>query len=168
LQRRNHSSPPTRAASKEFLATPDPPLGHLMNRKRAILVVDDDADHRQLVLKILTRAIPSANVLQAASAKDALRALEAQPIDVILCDQFMPGQTGIEFMRVSKARFPATRLLLLTGTPRLSTQVEALKDVQVDAYLRKPVEPHQLVTSIQQSLAAAGWPDTDSRLPGDS
>src|SRR5690606_14430043 len=66
-----------------------------------VLVVDDEADARELLRRLL--AEKGCNVLTAASADEALTMLAAAPCDVLLTDIGMPGTDGYELLRRVRA-----------------------------------------------------------------
>src|SRR3954470_10298230 len=68
------------------------------------LVVDDEAPAREELAWLLGRDPDVGSVRSAASASEALRALELEPVDVVFCDIKMPGLDGLDLARVL-ARF---------------------------------------------------------------
>ena len=66
-----------------------------------MLVVDDNADVRDLIAAVLERA--AADVSTADSAEQALEAIKAQRPDVLLCDLHMPGIDGFELIHRLRA-----------------------------------------------------------------
>ena len=59
-----------------------------------ILIVDDDANLRQLLRRILQRA--KYDVVEAANGQEALALFRQQPTDLVITDLFMPQQDGLE------------------------------------------------------------------------
>ena len=105
----------------------------------ALLIVDDDAFMRELLLDLLEGE--PWRMLSAASAEEALALLAAQRVEVVLSDQSMPGMQGTELMaRVSRAH-PHTVRLILSGTsaPADVAEIERARAAgQVDRHLPKP------------------------------
>src|SRR5690349_19710008 len=66
-----------------------------------VLVVDDNADVRDLIAAVLVSA--EADVQTADSADSALAAIQARPPDVLLCDLHMPGIDGFELIHRVRA-----------------------------------------------------------------
>ena len=119
-----------------------------------VLVVDDEADARQLVEQLLRDA--DAEVHTAASAAEALILVESVRPDVLLSDIGMPECDGYEFIRQVRAlaaenggRTPAVALTAFARTEdRIRTMVAGYQ-----VHLAKPVEPDELLTAL--FLAAA-------------
>jgi CheY-like chemotaxis protein len=63
-----------------------------------VLVIDDDADTRDLTARYLKRAGHA--TVEAANGWEALIALDQQPIDLILLDVMMPGMDGKTFLQI--------------------------------------------------------------------
>ena len=75
-----------------------------------VLVVDDERDPRELFRDVLVLA--GARVTMAASAREALAAIEQEPPDVLVSDIMMPGEDGywlIEAIRAARVRTGSAR-----------------------------------------------------------
>src|SRR5215468_10259889 len=77
-----------------------------------VLVVDDEPLNRDLLRRVLFREY---QILEAADADAALRIIGDSAVDVMLCDQVMPGRSGTDLAREVRRRSPRTVALLLTG-----------------------------------------------------
>lgn len=118
-----------------------------------VLVVDDEADARDLVLRLLKDC--KADVSVASNAADALEMVRMNPPDLILSDIGMPGTDGYDFMRRVRAlgateggRTPAAAL---TAFARAEDRTRALR-AGFQTHVAKPVEPAELV-AVVASLA---------------
>ncbi|MBD2126620.1 PAS domain S-box protein [Microcoleus sp. ZQ-A2] len=130
-----------------------------------ILVVDDEADMRELALTILEDY--GAKVRVAASAMEAFTMLDQFKIDVLICDIGMPQVDGYMFMRQVRQRSPQAggeiRAIALTAYASEVNQQQALA-AGFQKHVAKPVEPNKLVEVIatvvkdyDSRLAAKGW-----------
>ncbi len=121
-----------------------------------ILVVDDQADFRDVVTEILLQA--KAEVLTVASSAEALEALELWDPDVMLADIEMPGEDGYSLLRKVRALDPKHGGLIpavaLTAYGRPEDRARAL-EASYQVYLSKPVDPHELKVVIA-SVARKG------------
>jgi CheY-like chemotaxis protein len=111
-----------------------------------VLVIEDDDDSREMTRLALEAA--GAVVTAAASAAEALSAIEAQLPDVMLSDISMPGQDGRTMLRAIRAllkkkhvRVPAVALTALGSRE----DREASRDAGFHYHLDKPVDPRKLV-----------------------
>jgi PAS domain S-box-containing protein len=116
----------------------------------SVLVVDDDADARELLSAILEHR--SAQVTTAASAAQAYETLEWLKPDVIISDIGMPGEDGYSLIRnvrlkEARERHGWTPAVALTAHARVEDRLRALS-AGYQAHVAKPVEPAELVAVI--------------------
>ena len=120
---------------------------------RRILVVDDEADARELLTTILGRA--GADVAAAASADEALTTLPRWRPDVLVSDIGMPGDDGYALIRKIRALPPDeggnVRALALTAYARSEDRIRAL-EAGFQTHVSKPVDPLEL-TALLDALA---------------
>jgi DNA-binding response OmpR family regulator len=121
-----------------------------------VLIVEDDTDIRTAYVYALTKA--GFEVLEAPDGTTAMRLFENQRPDVILLDMLMPGMSGLDFLRETKAaaRFPAMKIIALSNidTPRV---VKEAKELGVNDYhVKVDMTPHQMVQLVQHYLDEAG------------
>ncbi len=116
-----------------------------------VLLVDDDPLVRRSYLRILVEA--GVTVDAAEHPREALDLLksEANVYDVVLSDIMMPGMTGLELLREVHAHDADLPVVLLTGTPSVSTAVAALQEGAL-RYLTKPVNPTELCDVIRLAV----------------
>jgi signal transduction histidine kinase/DNA-binding response OmpR family regulator len=120
-----------------------------------VLLVDDEADARELVARFLTQA--GARVETAASAAAAVAAFHRQPGDVVVADLGMPGEDGYALLRQLRALpspGPAVPVVALTAFAGPEHRVRAL-EAGFRAHLPKPIDPDQLVAVIASCLGRA-------------
>ncbi len=122
---------------------------------RRLLVIDDEADTRTYLHRVLTER--GAQVIVAANAADGLhRAIDEKP-EAIVCDISMPGEDGYAFIRnLRRANDPnvrATRTAALTALARGEDRQRAL-DAGFDEHCAKPVEPAELLALVQRLLSS--------------
>jgi signal transduction histidine kinase/ActR/RegA family two-component response regulator len=127
-----------------------------------VLVVDDDPDTLELLESTLRRA--GARTLPAASVAEALHVVAGgHPVDAIVSDIAMPGQDGYTLITLLKDRmgesFPAASVAL-TAYASAADRKKAL-DAGFREHLAKPVNPHILVHTLEELLAAKSGADSD-------
>jgi signal transduction histidine kinase/CheY-like chemotaxis protein len=118
-------------------------------RFRRLLVVDDDADVRDSLLRTLQEAgFDAVGVGHAAVARDLLA--RGMAIDLIIADFAIPGINGIELVEVAQALRPDLPAILLTGNVGDVTFSPDARFV----LLQKPVRPHELIRHVLETLEA--------------
>ena len=110
-----------------------------------ILVVDDEADARDLVRRFLIdcEAIPEL----AASAAEAESLLSSFKPNVIISDIGMPNQDGYAFMRGVRRQGLTTPALALTAFARDEDRASSIQ-AGYQMHLRKPVDPAELIAAV--------------------
>jgi CheY-like chemotaxis protein len=120
-----------------------------------LLVVDDDAVVRRSLARTL--ADGGFQVVQAGDVAEATRLCgERSDLRLVVTDAAFSGRGGAEALRTLRARAPAARILVVSGSGPPAPDEEAaplLEDVQV---LAKPFSPERLVRTVREILAAAG------------
>ncbi|HEX8749787.1 MAG TPA: sigma-54 dependent transcriptional regulator [Nitrospira sp.] len=115
----------------------------------AILVVDDDADMRDMVLDMLKDR--GHEVTTAGSGQEALKLLSEEDYAVVLTDMRMKGMQGLELLTEIKKTFPDTNVILMTGFGTVETAVDAMRQGASD-YLMKPVKKDELIRVIERVI----------------
>jgi len=121
-----------------------------------VLVVDDDADIRELIIAQLAREIGC--VTAAGSVAEALAALAAQPADVVVLDLNLPDGDGLAFCRDLRARGFADAIIMVTARDSTLDRVLGL-ELGADDYLTKPFEPRELLARVRNLMKRIAAPD---------
>jgi signal transduction histidine kinase len=115
----------------------------------SLLVVDDEPEVLQSLHELFRRDY---QVLAFTRGAEALDALDARDVPVVLSDQRMPGMSGLDFLgRVAKVRPDATRLLF-TGYSDFQTVIDAINRGHVFRYITKPWDAEELASTIRQAV----------------
>jgi DNA-binding NtrC family response regulator len=115
----------------------------------AILVVDDDADMRELVRDMLKDR--GHQVTTAGSGPEALKFLGEEDYAAVLTDLRMKGMQGLELLSEIKRTYPDVGVILMTAFGSVETAVEAMKHGASD-YLTKPVKKEELVRVVERAI----------------
>jgi EAL domain-containing protein (putative c-di-GMP-specific phosphodiesterase class I)/CheY-like chemotaxis protein len=110
-----------------------------------ILLVDDDGPLKAALGRSLARA--GFEIDMAGNVDAAARLLASTPYDVVLSDIAMPGGDGLQLLRLVRERFADLPVVLMTGSPELSTAVKAVALGAFD-YLVKPVDTKALLETL--------------------
>jgi putative nucleotidyltransferase with HDIG domain len=114
-----------------------------------ILVVDDEEAIRILLSQIMEMGGYVYNL--AADAKEARTALENQNIDLVLCDNKMPGESGISLVQYIRKKYPEIAVIMLTGLddPEIA---KTAREIGTFGYMIKPFKPNELMINIANAL----------------
>lgn len=120
-----------------------------------LLVVEDDADTRELLVRSLGEL--GAAVVGVSSAAEARRHISRQAPDAIVSDIGMPGEDGLAFIRSLKKQSQHRRIpaIVLTAYASSADRDEAIAAGCFD-HVPKPVHPYNLARIIIAALRPAG------------
>ena len=116
-----------------------------------ILIADDDPDIRD-VLK-LTLAEENYEVIEAGDGEEALKIINAKPLNLVLLDYKMPKLDGRQVCRLVKRDLLLRHLpvIMVTGKGEVSDRIDGI-DAGADDYIVKPFEPKELLARIRMIL----------------
>lgn len=127
---------------------------------RRILVIEDNADQRELLTTMLIKA--GYEVLEAPDGRVGLKLFYQQPCELVITDIFMPEQEGIETILKLKKEFLAVRIIAISGGGTRGKQLgwcgadaalEAAKNLGADRVLHKPIKIDRLLAIVEELLA---------------
>ena len=120
----------------------------------AVLVVDDEVRSQEA----LRRTLEEDFQVFTASDGEAALAIMAQAgdsIQVVLCDQRMPGMSGVAFLKEVRERWPEAVRIVLSGYSEAEDIIAGINEAGIYQYLLKPWQPEQLLLTLKN--AAALW-----------
>ncbi|RAI86034.1 response regulator [Algoriphagus yeomjeoni] len=117
--------------------------------KIKILYVDDEENNLQAFKATFRRDY---QIFLAIDATVAREVLSKQEVDIIITDQRMPGETGVEFLESIIPIYPNPIRILLTGYTDIQAVIDAINKGQVYHYLTKPWEEDYLRTVIKNAF----------------
>ena len=117
--------------------------------KPTLLIVDDEIR----VLSALRRALRKEGyqIVTASSPKEALKLLDAQPIDAILTDHKMPGMSGLQVLAEAARKQPGAVRMLISGWPEAIADAE-LRALKIHALIPKPWDDAELKSELRSAL----------------
>jgi DNA-binding NtrC family response regulator len=115
------------------------------NMKAKILIVDDEADLRNMLTSVLEDLY---DVAQASNGAALQKALSQPAPDVVLLDVKLPDADGLELLPQIKKRWADTEVIVLTGHGTISMAVEAGRGGAYN-FLSKPFENEKLLADVK-------------------
>ncbi|MFI5157887.1 MAG: sigma-54-dependent transcriptional regulator [Sphingobacteriales bacterium] len=120
--------------------------------KGKLLVIDDEERLRKLLARILQ--LEDFEVIEAATAKEGLRKLEHDVIDVVISDVKLPDINGIELTKTIKATHPAIEIIVLTAYGTINDGVTAIKNGAFD-YITKGDDNEKIIPLVNKAMDKA-------------
>ena len=130
---------------------------------RRVLIVDDEADIRDLLEMTLMRM--GLETATAGDLKEAYQRLETGQYDLCLSDMQLPDGMGLELLTHIGKSYPGTPVAVITAHGSAENAVAALKAGAFD-YLAKPVSLQQLRDLVKVALKLPQSPTNGKKTPG--
>lgn len=124
-----------------------------LERRRKVLVVDDDPSVRALLNTMLS--LEGMEVAEAADGAAALGLADVMRPDVILLDIMMPRMDGYEVCRVLKEAADPPKIVMVTAKTAQEDELAALA-AGADGYIRKPFSPAQILKAVGADAISEG------------
>jgi len=131
-----------------------------------ILVIDDEAEVRDGIKRVLDRAGFSVRTID--NATDALLELERLAADVVITDIIMPKVNGVDAIECIVREFPMVRIVAISGGGNFdvtgyqpaaittTAYLAAAKRAGAHCILTKPFESRELIEAVERVMGAAG------------
>jgi PAS domain S-box-containing protein len=140
--------PRSQAADTATPAKGDNDEAPFLAQGETVLVVEDDANVRQVTVSTLESL--GFSVSEARSGNEAADMLRSgHDVQIVLSDVKMPGMTGVELARLVKEQWPSVNVLLTSG------YVEAEERVDEFDFIHKPFRASDLASKLQSMLGTA-------------
>ena len=117
-----------------------------------ILVVDDEVQIRTLLSRMVE--LEGYEVCQAGDCRTALKQLEFQSPDVVLCDVFLPDGNGVDLVSSVKKTAPNVEIILLTAHGNIPDGVQAIKNGAFD-YITKGDDNNKIIPLVSRAVEKA-------------
>lgn len=117
-----------------------------------ILVIEDDAEVRELLERVLTRE--GYAVSTAANGKQGVASFGEQAFDLVITDIIMPEKDGIEAIMDLKRRRPDLKLIAISGGGRVEpgNYLHSAQLLGANRTLRKPFTNDEIVAAVRELL----------------
>lgn len=117
-----------------------------------ILIIDDEVQIRTLLTRMME--LEGYDVCQAGDCRAALKQLELQNPDVVLCDVFLPDGNGVDLVLAIKKTAPNVEVILLTAHGNIPDGVQAIKNGAFD-YITKGDDNNKIIPLISRAVGKA-------------
>ncbi len=141
---RSGGTPPTEDAAQPEPTAIDRVLSHV-----SILVVDDEPGMRNFLIR--TFGPRCKRIEAAASAEEASALLDAQHFDLVLLDNVMPGQSGLDWLTEQRRVGLFAEAILMTAYADLDTAIHALRVGAAD-FVLKPFRSNQIINAVNRCM----------------
>src|SRR5919106_3359219 len=96
----------------------------MSDRRKTILIVDDDEGMRETLTAMLRRDY---RVLRAATGEFALQMIEKEDVDLMLLDVRLPGINGFEVLKIARENYPYIEVIVISVLKELDAAIEAMR-----------------------------------------
>lgn len=141
----------------DFLRQLQIPIPPEVAGRARVLVVDDDEEFARVAVRAFSRFPDHYDVDVCADGVDALIRIGQAPPVLVILDMVMPKMDGLQVCKVLKSK-PETRKIKIIAVSgkKLSVGERKLEEIGVDAFLRKPLDIHELVAKAAELLIKDG------------
>ena len=116
-----------------------------------ILIIEDEAAIRRVLVKILTEENDAYNVSEAEDGLAGIELIRTEDFDLILCDIKMPKMDGVEVLEAAKKLKPEIPIVMISGHGDIDTAVNTMRLGAFD-YISKPPDLNRLLNTVRIAL----------------
>ncbi|NNE31705.1 MAG: sigma-54-dependent Fis family transcriptional regulator [Winogradskyella sp.] len=116
-----------------------------------ILIIEDEAAIRRVLVKILTEESDTYQVEEAENGLIGIEKIKKDDYDLVLCDIKMPKMDGVEVLEAVKKIKPETPMVMISGHGDLDTAVNTMRLGAFD-YISKPPDLNRLLNTVRIAL----------------
>lgn len=117
-----------------------------------VLIIDDEEQVRKMIREVLEGA--GHEVVEASNGREGMKLYEANPTDVVITDLVMPEQEGLETITKLRRRFPAAKIIAISGAQQkldldllyVAEKLGALRTME------KPFDVRKLLAIVEELL----------------
>jgi DNA-binding NtrC family response regulator len=117
--------------------------------KDAVLIADNNAFIRKVLQRVLQNDY---TLFLAGSAAEAAEALRGRDIKAVVCNQFLPGQTGLDFLRALHQSNPQIKCVLFSAALETGPFIHAINEGQVFRFIKKPASPVDIQFAVREAV----------------
>jgi len=131
-----------------------------------VLLVDDQRQVTRMLRSSLELSGRSYEILDVASAEEALREMERGPVDLIVTDLRLPEMSGLELIARIRQTNPRMHAILVTGQPTRQVEAQA-RSLGVVAFIPKPISTALFLQAVDRALRRSNESLPTPEIAGD-
>ena len=124
---------------------------NIISKMSRILVIEDEAAIRRVLVKILKEENEKYQVEEAENGAMGLDMIRKSDYDLVLCDIKMPKMDGVEVLQEARREKPEVPFIMISGHGDLDTAVRTMRLGAFD-YISKPPDLNRLLTTVRNAL----------------
>ena len=113
-----------------------------------VLVIDDEIRSLEAIRRVLAEEF---EVISVRGAEEAEEVLAGEMVQVILCDQRMPGENGVDFLKRVRDLWPDPVRMIISGYTDSEDIIAGVNEAGIYHYITKPWHPEKLVASVREA-----------------
>lgn len=117
-----------------------------------ILIAEDEASIRRVLKNILSEEDSSFEILEAKDGQEAIKIIDSEKLDTVLCDIKMPKKDGVEVLNHVIKQGLDLPMIMISGHGDIDTAIETMKIGAFD-YISKPPDLNRLLNTIRIALS---------------
>jgi two-component system, NtrC family, response regulator HupR/HoxA len=130
-----------------LVRAPSTPAPKVVTRQ-AVLVVDDEVRSLEALARTLEEDF---TVFTAANAAEGLAVLRREFVAIVLCDQRMPGTSGVDFLKQVRGEWPDAVRIIISGYSEAEDIIAGINEAGIWQYVLKPWHPDQLLLTLRSA-----------------
>lgn len=120
-----------------------------MASPRPYVLLIDDEPHSLAAMRMALE--DEFEILTACDTTAAAALMAEEWVQVVICDQRMPGETGVQFLTTLRERWPETVRLLITGYTDPGAMADAINEAGIHQFIAKPWHPDHLLMVVRNA-----------------
>jgi two-component system response regulator HupR/HoxA len=126
-----------------------------------VLIVDDEVRSQEALRRTLEDEF---EVFTAGTAEEALGVMTREMVQIILCDQRMPGVSGVEFLKQVREQWPEVVRIIISGYTDSEDIISSINEAGIYQFVLKPWQPDLLLGTLRNAAELYAMQMQEQRL----
>jgi diguanylate cyclase (GGDEF)-like protein/PAS domain S-box-containing protein len=127
----------------------------------SVLLIDDDDEDIDMLQTLFRSA--GYLVICASGSKQGFEILANRPVDIVICDQGLPGMTGVEFLSAVRAMYPEVVRILISGMASILSITGGINEAGIHKYLSKDWSDVKKKEAVREAYSRNGLVSAERR-----